>query len=162
MVPEGSGRRMNTEAYRAEANKLKKLYPQEFLAFIDGQLVGHSKESAELFSEIRRREIGGNTLSIFYTGSNDTPTTGSVGELCPNCNAPLAPPPAIFCGNCGYLSRCTKCMNLMPIDAEFCGECPTPPDTKRTDEEKAKARTKRYYATSGTMSDNAANKVGSK
>ena len=54
-------------------------------------------------------------------------------------------------------------MNLMPIDAEFCGECgPTPPDTKRTDEEKAKARTKRYYATSGTMSDNAANEVGSK
>ena len=65
MVPEGSSRRVNTVAYRAEANKLKKLYPQEFLAFIDGQLVGHSKESAELFSEIRRRGIGGNTLSDF-------------------------------------------------------------------------------------------------
>jgi hypothetical protein len=134
MVPEDSGRRMNTVAYRAEASKLKKLYPKEFLAFIDGQLVGHGKDSAQLFSEIRRIGIGGDTVSIFYTGSNDIPTTGFVGELCPNCNAPLAPPPAIFCGECGYLSRCTNCMNLMPIDAEFCGECgPTPPDTNRSE-----------------------------
>ncbi len=154
---ESPSRRLNREAYERQAADLKKRYPREYLGFLDGKLVAHDGDGGEMIRKFSRLGVEGNTLSIFYTGSNDASTTGSLGELCPNCNAPLAPPPAIFCSNCGYQSRCNKCMSIRPVDAEFCGDCgyPTRSDTKRSDEEKAKARTKRYYAMSRkTLTDN--------
>jgi len=99
--------------------------------------VAHDRDAGEMIRKFSRLGVEGNKFSIFYTGANDVSTAGLEGELCPNCNAPLAPPPAIFCGECGYFSRCTKCMSLRPLGAEFCGKCgPTLPDTRRSDEEK--------------------------
>jgi len=140
-------RNLNREAYERQASELKKRYPNECIGFLDGKLVAHDRDYGEMIKKFSRLGVEGNTLSIFHTGANDAPTAG-LEELCPNCNAPLAPPPAIFCGDCGYLSRCTKCMSLRPLGAEFCGKCgPTLSDTRRSDEEKAKAKCPRCEST---------------
>lgn len=126
MAPEESNRSKNIEAYRTGAVRLRKLYPNEFIAILDGQFAGHHRDSAELISEIRERGIGGMTLSLFHTGSNVGVVSPTTGDLCPNCNAALAPSPAIFCSNCGYHARCRNCMHLRPIDATSCPKCGRP------------------------------------
>ncbi len=48
------------------------------------------------------------------------------GNLCPNCNAPLAPG-SVFCGNCGQRvvssDTCTRCGSPFPPNVKFCPRC---------------------------------------